>query len=47
MTAMSKRSQDIMQMHWLVILRIANPRIQEVFNQWKNTDALISNLRKK
>ena len=24
----------------------SNPRIQEVFNQWKNTDALISNLEK-
>ncbi|GAA4113275.1 alpha-2-macroglobulin family protein [Aquimarina addita] len=24
----------------------ANPRIQEVFNQWKNTDALLSNLEK-
>ncbi|MBR9914132.1 MAG: alpha-2-macroglobulin [Algicola sp.] len=23
-----------------------NPRIQEVFNQWKNTDALVSNLEK-
>ncbi len=24
----------------------SNPRIQEVFNQWKNTDALLSNLEK-
>ncbi|SFZ89290.1 Alpha-2-macroglobulin family protein [Flaviramulus basaltis] len=24
----------------------SNPRIQEVFNQWKNTDAIISNLEK-
>jgi len=24
----------------------ANPRIQQVFNQWKNTDALLSNLEK-
>ncbi|MDH7444796.1 alpha-2-macroglobulin family protein [Aquimarina sp. 2201CG14-23] len=24
----------------------SNPRIQEVFNQWKNTDALVSNLEK-
>jgi len=24
----------------------ANPKIQEVFNQWKNTDALLSNLEK-
>ena len=24
----------------------SNPRIQEVFNQWKNSDALLSNLEK-
>ncbi|MEO6348576.1 MAG: MG2 domain-containing protein, partial [Aquaticitalea sp.] len=24
----------------------SNPRIQEIFNQWKNTDALVSNLEK-
>ncbi len=35
-----------MRMLWQVILRTRNPRIQEVFNQWKNTDALLSNLEK-
>ena len=35
-----------MQMPWQVILVNSNPRIQEVFNQWATSDALLSNLEK-